>query len=73
MGAVLAASRSMPDFAAARIAFSHVSDETLAEKERTCPTAVPMRKIAAFVREKAGEARLSGPASAPLGLPRPRD
>ena len=72
MEAVLAASRSMPDYGAAAIAWSHVSDDVLAEKERACPTAVPMRKIAAFVREKAGEARVSLPAAALPALPRPR-
>jgi hypothetical protein len=62
MEAILAASRSMPDYGAAAIAFAHVSDEVLEEKERVCPTAVPMRQIAAFVRQKASEARLSLPA-----------
>ena len=71
MEAVLAASRSMPDYAAAAIAFSHVADDQLAAKERTCPTAVPMRQIAAFVRAKASGARLSVPAqSSPRALPR---
>jgi hypothetical protein len=71
MEAVLAASRSMPDYAAATIAFSHVSDELLTEKERTCPTAVPMRQIAAFVRDKASGARVSIAAqSSPRALPR---
>jgi hypothetical protein len=39
--------------------FAHVPDDVLAEKERICPTRVPMRQIAKFVREKAGEARVS--------------
>jgi hypothetical protein len=55
MALMLAGSRSMPDFQAAAIAFSHVSDDVLAEKERICPTAVPMRRIARFVRSKAAE------------------
>ena len=61
MELILAASRSMPDFGAAAMGFSHVPDEVLAEKERICPTRVPMRQIAKFVREKAGEARVSFP------------
>lgn len=64
MQLVLAASRSMPDFGAAAIAFSHVTDEILAEKEAICPTRVPMRRIAQFVREKASEARVSEPVEA---------
>jgi hypothetical protein len=64
MQLVLAASRSMPDFGAAAIGFSHVSDEILAEKEGICPTHVPMRRIAQFVREKASEARVSEPVEA---------
>lgn len=66
MQLMLAASRSMPDFGAAAVAFSHVSDDVLAEKELICPTGVPMRKIAKFVRDKAGEAR----GSLPLGSAR---
>ena len=61
MQLMLAASRSMPDFGAAAVGFAHVSDEVLAEKELICPTHVPMRKIAKFVRDKAGEARVSLP------------
>ena len=53
MALVLAASRSMPDFRAAAYSFSFVPDEALAEKERICPTGVPFRDIARFVREKA--------------------
>jgi hypothetical protein len=64
MQLVLAASRSMPDFGAAAVGFAHVPDEVLAEKELICPTQVPMRKIAGFVREKAGEARMSLPLAA---------
>lgn len=65
MQLMLATSRSMPDFAAAARAFSHVSDEVLVEKERICPTHVPMVRIARFVREKAAEARVSGAANPP--------
>lgn len=61
MELMLAASRSMPDFGAAAVGFSYVSDEILAEKELICPAHVPMRKIARFVRDKAGEARISLP------------
>ena len=64
MALILAGSRSMPDFAAAAIGFAHVPDAILAEKETRCPTGVPMRRIARFVREKAGEARVSLPAVA---------
>jgi hypothetical protein len=53
MALVLAASRSMPDFRAAAYSFSFVSDEVLAEKETICPTGVPFRDIARFVRAKA--------------------
>ncbi len=61
MELMLAASRSMPDFGAAALAFAHVSDEVLAEKERDCPTCVPMRAVAEFVRAKAPDARISLP------------
>jgi len=61
MPLMLAASRSMPDFHAAAMSFSHVPDEVLAEKERICPTRVPMRKIARFVRAKAEELTRSLP------------
>lgn len=73
MEIVLAGSRSMPDFGAAALALSHVPEEVLAEKERVCPTRVPFRKMAAFVRDKSGEARISLSAgSAPLRLPATR-
>lgn len=55
MSLMLACSRSMPDYDAAVRAFSYVTDEALAEKEALCPTGVPMRKIASFVRQKASE------------------
>jgi succinate dehydrogenase/fumarate reductase-like Fe-S protein len=53
MALVLAASRSMPDFRAAAYSFSFVPEHVLAEKERICPTGVPFREIARFVRDKA--------------------
>jgi hypothetical protein len=55
MALMLAASRNMPDFREAALSFSHVPDAVLAEKERICPTRVPMRRIARFVRAKALE------------------
>ncbi len=55
MDLMLATSRSMPDYDAAALSFAHVSDERLAKLEARCPTAVPMRQIAAFVRKKASE------------------
>lgn len=61
MPLMLAASRSMPDFHAAQLSFSHVSDQVLEQKEQLCPTRVPMRKIAHFVRDKADELRRSLP------------
>lgn len=53
MALMLCGSRSMPDFRAAAYSFSFVSEEVLAEKELVCPTGVPMRQIARFVRDKA--------------------
>jgi hypothetical protein len=53
MALMVAGSRSMPDFRAAAYSFSFVSEDVLAEKERSCPTRVPMRDIARFVRDKA--------------------
>jgi succinate dehydrogenase/fumarate reductase-like Fe-S protein len=64
MALALAASRSMPDYRAAAYSFGFVSDEVLADKEMICPTAVPLREIAQFVREKALEV------GGPLPLPR---
>jgi hypothetical protein len=55
MPLMLSASRSMPDFRAAAYSLSFVSDEVLADKERECPTGVPMRRIAEFLRAKADE------------------
>jgi hypothetical protein len=53
MDLVLASSRSMPDFDVAAASFDAVGDARLAELEARCPTKVPMRRIAAFVRGKA--------------------
>jgi hypothetical protein len=53
MTLVLAGSRSMPDYRAAAYSFSFVNDDVLAEKEQICPTRVPFRAIAHFVRDKA--------------------
>jgi hypothetical protein len=53
MALVLAGSRSMPDFRAAAYSFRFVSDDVLAEKEAVCPTGVPFRALARFVRDKA--------------------
>src|SRR5678815_3524062 len=61
MSLMLASARSMPDFHAAAISFSYVSDEILAQKEAICPTRVPMRDIARFVRDKARELERSLP------------
>jgi len=66
MALVLAGSRSMPDYRAAAYSFSFVSDEVLADKERICPTRVPMRAIARFVRDKAAE--VGGPLPLPARL-----
>ena len=55
MDLMLASSRSMPDFDAALRSFAAVSDARLAELERRCPTRVPMRTVAAFVRGKGAE------------------
>ncbi len=51
MDLMLASSRSMPDFDAALRSFAAVPDERLAELERRCPARVPMRQVAAFVRD----------------------
>jgi hypothetical protein len=55
MALVIAGARSMPDFSAAAVAFRCLSPDVLLEKERRCPTAVPIRRIAAFVARHAGE------------------
>jgi hypothetical protein len=53
MAFVLASSRSMPDHDAAVRALAWVPESVLAEKERHCPTEVPIVQIARFVRKKA--------------------
>ena len=63
MALVLAGSRSVPDYRAAAYSFGFVSDEVLAEKEALCPTRVPFRAIARFVRDKA--AAVGGPLPLP--------
>jgi succinate dehydrogenase/fumarate reductase-like Fe-S protein len=55
MDLALATSRSMPDFDAAVRSLDAVPDARLAELERRCPTRVPLRKIARFVRAKAAD------------------
>lgn len=67
MSLMLCASRSMPDFRAAAYSLSFVSDEALAEKERSCPADVPMRRIARFLRAKAAE--VGGPWPLPPRIP----
>ncbi len=57
MDLMLASSRSMPDYDAAALSFDAVGDARLAELEPICPTRVPMRRLAAFVRAKAAELR----------------
>ena len=63
MPLMLAASRSMPDFRAAAYSFGFVPIEVLQEKQRICPTGVPMLAIAQFVRDKA--AQVGGPLPLP--------
>ena len=53
MALVLSASRSMPDYRAAAYSFSFVNDAILESKERLCPTEIPFRRLARFVRDKA--------------------
>ena len=61
MNLVLAATRSMPDFAAAARSFAHLGERDLERKEALCPTGVPLRRLAAFVRANAPAARVSVP------------
>jgi succinate dehydrogenase/fumarate reductase-like Fe-S protein len=61
MDLMLASSRNMPDFDATVRSFAFVDDERLAELEGRCPTRVPMRKVAAFVREKAAQVQVDKP------------
>jgi succinate dehydrogenase/fumarate reductase-like Fe-S protein len=60
MALMLASTRNMPDFIFAEDALRFIDDEELAAKERICPTAVPMRKIAAFVRAHGSAAYAAG-------------
>lgn len=57
MDLALASSRSMPDYDAAVVSLERTTDEALAEAEALCPTRVPLRAIARFVRAKARDAR----------------
>jgi hypothetical protein len=50
---MLASSGSLRELAAASEAFAWISDDELAEKEPICPSAVPMRRIAALLRSRA--------------------
>jgi hypothetical protein len=65
MDLMLASARSMPDYDAALAAFDAVGDARLAELEARCPTGVPMRQVAAFVREKAAEVAVLSEAAGP--------
>ncbi len=67
---MLASARSMPDYDAAMAAFDAVGDARLAELEARCPTSVPMRQVAAFVREKAAEVAVLSQAAGPRGVAR---
>jgi hypothetical protein len=60
MDLMLASSRNMPDYDAAARSFAAVSDERLAELEARCPSRVPMRSLAMFVRAKAEEVSCAG-------------
>jgi succinate dehydrogenase/fumarate reductase-like Fe-S protein len=57
MDLMLASSRSMPDYDAASRSFDAVGENRLTELEARCPTRVPMRRVAAFVRGKAAEVK----------------
>ncbi len=63
MGLVLAAARSMPEYRAAAEGFALLDDAALERKERLCPTQVPLRRLAAFVRSNAAAAKVSLPAA----------
>jgi hypothetical protein len=64
MDLMLASSRNMPDFDAAVRSFDAVGDERLAELEARCPSRVPMRLLASFVRAKAAEVAAPAPQKA---------
>lgn len=51
----VALSRAMPDLPHARPVLPLLEDAALAEGERVCPTRVPLREIAAYLRRKLGE------------------
>ena len=53
MQLALSDSRSMPDYDAALVSLAATSEAELLEAEALCPTRVPLRRIAAFVRAKA--------------------
>jgi hypothetical protein len=55
MDLMLASSRSGPDYDAAARSFEAVGEQRLGELEARCPTRVPMRQLAAYVRRKAAE------------------
>src|SRR5688572_1843899 len=61
MNLVLAATRSLPDYTAAARSFAFLTDAELEQKEALCPTRVPLRRLAAFVRANAPAARVSLP------------
>jgi hypothetical protein len=61
MTVVLAASRSMPDYAAAMRSVAHLNRAQLVEKEQICPTRVPIAAIVDFIQAKAAAARVSLP------------
>jgi succinate dehydrogenase/fumarate reductase-like Fe-S protein len=61
MSVVLAASRSMPDYAAALRSVAHLTPAQLSAKEQLCPTRVPIAAIVDFIRAKAAAARVSLP------------
>ncbi len=60
MSVMLAGARSMPDFDASTKLLARLTDKQLAMLEPRCPTRVPMRQIAAFVRTKAADAAKMG-------------
>jgi hypothetical protein len=60
MDLMLASSRGMPDYDLAVRSFDAVGDDRLATLEGRCPTRVPMRQLAAFVRAQAAEVERAG-------------
>jgi hypothetical protein len=66
MTLVLSGVRSTTDLGAAAHAFAHLSRETLAEKERDCPTGVPLRELGDYVARKSAE--LGGPWPVPSSV-----